>query len=440
MMKRLAWSVIVLSMVLPCPSVPMPWVTSAAQPRILTVSATPGAGNFTMIQAAIDAAQPFDIVQINDSATYPEHLRISKNNLTLRADTDQVPVISGRPGAPNDLDLIDVSGTDGVTIQGLKLTRGSDDGITASPGPGAKNLIIERCQFETLDDTAIILNNQSTATIRNNRFTGLGTGTNRGGNGVNVLNGSTALITGNVMEDLLGTGVLVSTASATVTNNTFRGGPMNGDFSDGIALVRASADIIDNRFLEIGRIAIGTFIPDPDSAPRVESTVRAINNLIVASGTAVPDGGFGLQLVGTTNTRNRFTLVNNTITDNTTCAILYALSATGSSVMVFNSILSFSGGNFDVLFTQTGATRLADLSLRNCLIDRDPIMVVGRNGNITGDPKFADPNNGDFRLAADSPAINAGDNSAPGLPMTDLDGHPRVVGSAVDIGAFERQP
>jgi hypothetical protein len=52
---------------------------------------------------------------------------------------------------------------------------------------------------------------------------------------------------------------------------------------------------------------------------------------------------------------------------------------------------------------------------------------------------FVDSANGDYHLGAGSPAINAGDGSVPNLPMTDLDGNPRVVGSKVDIGAFEFQ-
>ncbi|HSC88348.1 MAG TPA: choice-of-anchor Q domain-containing protein [Polyangiaceae bacterium] len=56
-------------------------------------------------------------------------------------------------------------------------------------------------------------------------------------------------------------------------------------------------------------------------------------------------------------------------------------------------------------------------------------------GNRTGDPLFVDLATGDYRLQADSPAIDAGneDNS----PDHDLGGVPRPQGDAPDIGAFE---
>ncbi|MBI3951138.1 MAG: right-handed parallel beta-helix repeat-containing protein [Acidobacteria bacterium] len=458
---------VVLALTLLCAWAPTHRTTSAQQSRTLTVSQTPGAADFTTIQAAIDAANPGDIAQINDSATYPENLKITKNNLTLRAATDQLPVITGVPGAADNVDLIDVSGTDGVTIRGLKLMGGTDDGITASPGPKATNLTIEGCQFEALNDTGIIVNAGTTATIRNNTFRSLGTGAMKLGNGINVLNGSIVTITENLFEELgvgpdaggtgisvfseskvtitkntftnsLGPGVVMVTASGTVMNSTFKGGQMNGRFSDGMEIVASSVDIIANWFLDLGRLGIGTFFQESNAARR-ESTVNIINNLIANSGSASADGSDGLQIVGNSNTRNTYNIINNTIADSTRLGMLYAIESSGSSVKVTNCIFNNSGGSADILPTQAASRRLSDLTVRNCLLDRDSLNLVGRNGNIMGDPRFVNPLDGDYHLGAGSPAIDAGDSMAPGLPATDLDGNPRIVGSAVDIGAYERQ-
>ncbi|WP_460971876.1 choice-of-anchor Q domain-containing protein [Spirosoma migulaei] len=58
-------------------------------------------------------------------------------------------------------------------------------------------------------------------------------------------------------------------------------------------------------------------------------------------------------------------------------------------------------------------------------------------GNLTTDPLFVDRINYDFRLNPNSPAINAGDPTSTGLPITDLAGLPRIQGGRVDIGAYE---
>ena len=57
-------------------------------------------------------------------------------------------------------------------------------------------------------------------------------------------------------------------------------------------------------------------------------------------------------------------------------------------------------------------------------------------GCIDADPFFADS---DGRLSAGSPCIDAGDNLAPSLPGTDKDGNPRIIGLAIDMGAYEFQ-
>lgn len=61
---------------------------------------------------------------------------------------------------------------------------------------------------------------------------------------------------------------------------------------------------------------------------------------------------------------------------------------------------------------------------------------TGTDGNISVDPLFLNPAS-DFHLAANSPCIDAGDDSAVGTGWLDLDGQPRTNGAHVDIGADE---
>ena len=71
--------------------------------------------------------------------------------------------------------------------------------------------------------------------------------------------------------------------------------------------------------------------------------------------------------------------------------------------------------------------------------ERNPLVLeVGyREKNVhVGDPSFVDSANGDYRLAAGSPCIDAGDNSYV-TTTTDLDGNARIVNGTVDIGCYE---
>ncbi|MEO1774044.1 MAG: cadherin-like domain-containing protein [Pseudomonadota bacterium] len=62
--------------------------------------------------------------------------------------------------------------------------------------------------------------------------------------------------------------------------------------------------------------------------------------------------------------------------------------------------------------------------------------ILSSDGNLIGvDPRFVDPENGDFRLQSDSPAIDAG-TGAFGLSPTDLNGDDRTIGP-VDLGVYE---
>jgi hypothetical protein len=71
--------------------------------------------------------------------------------------------------------------------------------------------------------------------------------------------------------------------------------------------------------------------------------------------------------------------------------------------------------------------------------------ATATNGNINSNPLFINLDNGDFRLSAGSPAIDAGlavTTQQAGITVlsTDLAGAVRINGAAVDMGAYEYSP
>ncbi|HWW01075.1 MAG TPA: choice-of-anchor Q domain-containing protein [Candidatus Acidoferrum sp.] len=65
-------------------------------------------------------------------------------------------------------------------------------------------------------------------------------------------------------------------------------------------------------------------------------------------------------------------------------------------------------------------------------------LPAGGAGNFSNAPLFVNVAGGNFHLQTNSPCINAGNNAyAPN--GGDLDGHPRIAGGTVDVGAYEIQ-
>ena len=62
---------------------------------------------------------------------------------------------------------------------------------------------------------------------------------------------------------------------------------------------------------------------------------------------------------------------------------------------------------------------------------------AGGSGSISEDPRFVSAIDGHLRCS--SPAINAGFENAPYVPVLDYDYNPRIVGGLIDMGAYEKQ-
>jgi len=134
--------------------------------------------------------------------------------------------------------------------------------------------------------------------------------------------------------------------------------------------------------------------------------------------------GSGISIYGYYRTYNGL-IINNIIIGNTGQTALYSERDSDLNPIIKNNLL----------FSPTNDVYGGTYSDQN-----------GINGNITADPLLSGAAFGYYGLLPGSPAIDAGDNRAPSLPATDLNGLPRLIdgtgqGSAkVDIGAYEFNP
>jgi len=288
------------------------------------------------------------------------------------------------------------------------------------------------------------------------------------------------------------------TPSPSITDNTISGN--NACEAAGIAILAGSplvqGNIIDGNFIGIcsgGRGGGGILIQSIPGAGAINAQI--VNNVVTnnlaqntggAGGIDVGYTGFGTQIVSGNIIRNNTggqggglyvvyesivvqnlivgnhsfqgggilvdsgsgsKFVNNTIADNT--AIQGGgVFAYGVNIHEFMGNVIIAAGktfygagynpNLPTIFKDNNVLSLQGPSYEGTFPDQ-----TGVNGNISADPLFVNPAAVDYHLRSGSPSIDAGDNSAPYLPATDLDGNPRIQDgngdgiAIVDMGAYE---
>ena len=265
----------------------------------------------------------------------------------------------------------------------------------------------------------------------------------------------------------------------TITHNGVRG--CSGTWGLGIYIFGDSAaEIVGNLITEnndsgIRSVSGGGVALFSAGNPTVRGNVIS-NNVIVA-----PVGGCSAHggAIAIANDMHG-TIVDNLIVGNKACvaAAVYWIgyASTGGAVFANNTVTGNEGrfgapaiytagvdartwiGN-NVITTPAGAAlrcdNVATVSMPN-LTSNDMFRgdvgspyagtcadQTGLNGNISADPLFIDPTNGDYRVGMSSSVIDAGNDSVPQIPPVDLAGGLRIVDGNgdgvehVDMGALE---
>jgi len=159
--------------------------------------------------------------------------------------------------------------------------------------------------------------------------------------------------------------------------------------------------------------------------------INASNNLI-AKNSALNGAGMYLSPNSTLN------FINNTITENFATnnggGIYLNTSNTQDTINIYNNIIwgnNATNEGDDIQLYGYGGTRN--------LFNNNYQQITGewdnKGNNINVASLFFSPEANDYHLQPTSQCINAGTDTAPELPTTDLDGNARI--GTVDIGAFE---
>ncbi|MHC4742076.1 MAG: right-handed parallel beta-helix repeat-containing protein, partial [Planctomycetota bacterium] len=396
---------------------------------VITVSPN-GTADFATIQEGIDAAKNRDIVEVRPGRYMgPGNRDIDFRGkaITVRSENGPENCIidcEGTEAEPHrGFDFHSGEGADSI-LEGLTITNGYADGsgggicCVEDSSPTIENCLVSN---NTASGGGGIFCEDGSTVIRGCTVMG-----NSAGSGGGIRSGEHA--------DTKITGCIISDNIAGGGGGISCGGRY---YQDGAVITNC---IINNNGAEYGG-AISS------SRARID-----VNNCIITDNTATSSGG------AISCGQSSPTLVNCTIARNLAGSYGGVVSGGGyGRASFFNCILRGNRaekGNMAATGGCPSHVGCTDMHFSYSCIQSgsnavwvDGYYEMELGDNISADPRFADPNNGDFRLKPDSPCIDAGENELPdGLPESDIEGGDRVQDgdrdglAVVDMGAYEARP
>jgi hypothetical protein len=391
-----------------------------------------------------------------------------RSPITIRAPSDQ-PTIQAA------IDVADIGDTvlvaPGTYAENINF-RGKAITVTSESSP--KDTIIEGLNASSV---AVFNSGEGRNSVLNG-FT-----LQKGGGGITV-EGASPTITNNVItsnRSCKGGGVRIASGSPLIRLNTITSNGSqdfcSGSVGAGISIEGASSvEILDNVISNNTILPISPGTPfDGGGGIYIFATgVQRIKGNIIKGNSASGEKGGGIFIFNSPDAlivQNLITdnqadvgggiywlmpsgargpiLVNNTIADNNAISNGSGIFADGNDARILmNNIIVAKPGQtglhcgdfvqdrpiirFNNIFSDGGMAYGG-----NCL------DMTGSEGNISLDPLFANPTQGDYHLQQGSPSIDSGNNLTPNLPDKDLDEDPRILdgdgnGTAiVDMGVDE---
>lgn len=372
------------------------------------------------LQACIDAAGAGDVVEIATDDPIGDIIQIVGKSLTLRPAPGFHPVFQPTMFT----NAINVFGGDtpvSILVEGMTVRDATIDAYQA--GSGAFDVA-----------------------IRGNLIEAEGLDANRTGIRVGTFGASP---TGPLHFDLDGNEIalgflsgddiaairiidLPGQTSGTITRNLVRGGGTLSTYSAiqvHNAIGTLAVDVLANRIVAPGYNG-GIFIFQEDAAGSLAASV--VNNLVTTTGvfTGPQPGAISLRVAAGSG---NFLVANNTLAGNATGFIASASPGADIEGVLANNIIVGSSEHGVVI---DAAIASGFDNGHNLVFDNAGDDFAAGPGTLLVDPLFVGAD--DFHLRQDSPARDAGDDAyVPAGIVDDLDGAPRIIGSAVDIGAYE---
>ncbi|MDL2224410.1 T9SS type A sorting domain-containing protein, partial [Bacteroidales bacterium OttesenSCG-928-M06] len=188
-----------------------------------------------------------------------------------------------------------------------------------------------------------------------------------------------------------------------------------------------------------------------------ETSSPTLNNVIISENTA--NLGGGMYNNASSPTLNNVTINKNTAKSNGGGMCNYTSSPTLNNVTISKNTAKSNGGgmynnystpkNYNCIIWGNGSTNISNYNgtstYKYSIVEG---VALSGDGNLNGKnpanaPLFMDAENGNFRLKKGSPGIDAGSNDlfdTEAYGDKDLGGNSRILGKAIDMGAYESIP